>query len=99
MTNKARIYQPTKTAMQSGKARTRQWILEYDTAEARFVEPLMGWTGAVGTLGQLTLKFDSRDEAVAYAEKHRIAYEVEEPQVRKLNRRAYADNFAFTRIR
>lgn len=99
MTTKARIYQPTKTAMQSGKARTRQWVLEYDTADSRFVEPLMGWTGAAGTLGQLVLKFDTRDEAVAYADRKGIAYEIEEPQARKMNRRAYADNFAFTRIR
>lgn len=99
MTTKARIYQPTKTAMQSGKARTRQWVLEYDTAANRFVEPLMGWTGAVGTLGQLTLKFDTKEEAIAYADKRGVPYEVEEPQARKMNRRAYADNFAFTRIR
>lgn len=96
---KARIYQPTKTAMQSGRARTRQWVLEYDTADARFVEPLMGWTGTASTLGQLTLKFDTKEEAVAYAERKGIAYEIEEPHERRLNRRAYADNFAYTRIR
>jgi hypothetical protein len=96
---KARIYQPTKTAMQSGRARTQQWVLDYDTSDSRFVEPLMGWTGAAGTLGQLTLTFDSKEEAIAYADKKGIAYDIEEPQVRKLNRRAYADNFAYTRIR
>lgn len=96
---KARIYQPTKTAMQSGRAGTQQWVLEYDTADGRFVEPLMGWTGAAGTLGQLVLKFGSKKDAVAYADKKGIAYDIEEPQERKLNRRAYADNFAYTRIR
>ncbi|MFC3677327.1 ETC complex I subunit [Ferrovibrio xuzhouensis] len=96
---KARIYQPTKTAMQSGKALTRQWQLDYDTAGSRFVEPLMGWTGANGTLSQLALSFDSRAEAEAYARKHGIPYEVEEPQARKVIRKTYADNFAFTRIR
>ena len=96
---KARIYQPTKTAMQSGKAQTRKWRLDYDTAGSRFVEPLMGWTGANGTLSQLVLNFDSREEAEAYAKKHGIPYEVEEPQARKVIRKAYADNFAFTRIR
>src|SRR3546814_9766426 len=69
---KARIYQPTKTAMQSGKALTRQWRLDYDTAGSRFVEPLMGWTGANGTMSQLALSFDSRAEAEAYARKHGI---------------------------
>lgn len=96
---KARIYQPTKTAMQSGKALTRKWRLDYDTAGSRFVEPLMGWTGANGTLSQLALSFDSREEAEAYAKKHGIPYEVEEPQARKVIRKTYADNFAFTRIR
>lgn len=96
---KARIYQPAKTAMQSGKAQTRKWRLEYDTADARFVEPLMGWTGARSTLGQLNLRFDSKEAAIAYAEKHKIDYEVEEPQQRKLIRKAYADNFSYTRIR
>jgi hypothetical protein len=96
---KARIYQPAKTAMQSGRARTRHWVLEFDAAESRFVEPLMGWTGARGTGSQLLLRFQSREEAVAYAEKHGLAYEVEEPQARILYRRAYADNFSFTRIR
>jgi len=96
---KARIYQPTKTAMQSGKAQTRKWRLEYDTANNRFVEPLMGWTGARGTLSQLNLRFDSKEAAIAYAEKHKIPYEVDEPQQRKPSRKAYADNFAFTRLR
>ncbi len=96
---KARIYQPTKTAMQSGRAKTKLWLLEYDAANARFVEPLMGWTGATGTMGQLTLKFESKELAIAYADKHGIAYDVEEPHERKLARRAYADNYAFNRVR
>ncbi len=96
---KARIYQPAKTAMQSGRAQTRKWRLEYDTADTRFVEPLMGWTGARSTLGQLNLRFDSKEAAIAYAEKHNIPYEVDEPQPRKPSRKSYADNFAFTRLR
>ena len=96
---KARIYQPAKTAMQSGRAKTRLWLLEFDAAEARFVEPLMGWTGAHGTASQVTLKFESQELAVAYAEKHGIEYEVEQPQERKLARRAYSDNYAYNRVR
>ncbi|WP_430398713.1 ETC complex I subunit [Ferrovibrio sp.] len=95
----ARIYQPAKTAMQSGRAKTKQWVLEYDAAGNRFVEPLMGWTGSTTTLGQLVLKFDSKELAIAYAEKRGIAYEVEEPHERILARRAYADNYAFNRVR
>ncbi|HLT78086.1 MAG TPA: ETC complex I subunit [Ferrovibrio sp.] len=96
---KARIYRPAKTAMQSGKALTRKWRLEYDTADTRFVEPLMGWTGTRSTLGQINLRFDSKEAAIAYAEKHGIDYEVEEPQQPRPIRKSYADNFAYTRIR
>jgi len=96
---KARIYQPAKTAMQSGRAKTYIWVLEFDVSERRFVEPLMGWTGAADTLGQLTVKFPTKEAALAYAAKHEIDYDLEEPHQRILARRAYADNFSFTRIR
>ena len=95
----ARIYKPAKTAMQSGKAQTRKWRLEFEPAEARFIEPLMGWTGSTDTSGQVRLSFESREEAVAFAEKHGIAYEVEEPRPHRIRRQAYADNFSFTRLR
>ncbi|MBX3456693.1 ETC complex I subunit [Ferrovibrio sp.] len=96
---KARIYQPPKTAMQSGRAQTHGWRLDYDTADARFVEPLMGWSGSEGTLSQVTLKFDTKEAAISYAERKGIPYDVEEPHERKLARRAYADNYAFNRVR
>lgn len=96
---KARIYQPTKTAMQSGRANTRGWRLDFDTSDARYVEPLMGWTGTAGTLSQLSMTFETKENAIAYAEKHGIAYDLEEPHQRRLVRRNYADNFAFNRVR
>ena len=96
---KARIYQPTKTAMQSGRAKTHQWVLEYDVSERRFVEPLMGWSGARDTLGQLYLKFDTKEAAIAYAERNGIPFDVEEPQARRPATRLYSDNFSFSRIR
>jgi hypothetical protein len=83
-----RIYQPTKTAMQSGRAKTRQWVLEYAPETASRPEPLMGWVAAADTMNQIHLGFESRDEAVAYAKK---------PRRSKLRTKAYADNFAFTR--
>ncbi len=95
----ARIYRPAKTAMQSGRARTKGWCLEFEPAEARHIDPLMGWSGSGDMLGQLRLQFESREQAVAYAEKHGIAYEVAEPQARKQRIKAYADNFAYNRIR
>jgi hypothetical protein len=93
----ARIYKPAKTAMQSGDARTKSWVLDYEREEAPVVEPLMGWTSAGDTKQQVRLHFETKDEAVAYCERHGIAYQVFEP--RELARRtmAYSDNFAFAR--
>ncbi|BCW89359.1 hypothetical protein sos41_25200 [Alphaproteobacteria bacterium SO-S41] len=92
----ARIYQPAKTAMQSGQAKS-VWLLEFEPAEKRVVEPLMGWTSSGDTRQQLRLTFDTKDEAIAYAEANAIPFQVFEPRVRKPNIRAYADNFRFDR--
>ena len=92
-----RIYRPVKTAMQSGRARTDRWVLEFEPG-AREVEPLMGWTSSGDTRRQLRLRFDSKEEAVAYAQKHGLMYTLEEPQDREIRARAYADNFAYSRL-
>ena len=89
----ARIYQRPKNAMQSGKALLDQWILEFAPAEARRADPLMGWAGSGDTQAQVQLKFASRDEAVAYSEKHGIAATVHASPPRRLKIQAYADNF------
>lgn len=93
----ARIYRPSKTAMQSGQAKAQDWTLEFEPAEKQIVEPLMGWTSSGDTRRQLRLSFETRDEAVAYAEANNIPYQVFEPRDRKPNIRAYADNFRFDR--
>ncbi|ABF52238.1 ETC complex I subunit [Sphingopyxis alaskensis] len=90
---KARIYQKPKNAMQSGRAGTGRWMLEFAPAEARKPDPLMGWAGSGDTQRQLRLSFASREEAVAYAEKYGIDAEVMPTPVRKLKIQAYADNF------
>lgn len=89
----ARIYQRPKNAMQSGKALLGQWILEFAPAEARRADPLMGWAGSGDTRAQVQLTFASREEAVAYAEKHGIAATVHATPPRRLKIQAYADNF------
>ena len=94
-----RIYQPTRTAMQSGLANTREWCLEFAPAAARQIDPLMGWTSSPDTRQQLGLQFDTKEQAIAYAEKHGYAYAVMEPQPRAVRRRAYADNFRYDRVR
>ncbi|MBP6010745.1 MAG: ETC complex I subunit [Alphaproteobacteria bacterium] len=93
----ARIYKPARNAMQSGQAKTSDWVLEFEPEEARRVDPLMGWTGSGDMKGQVRLTFASRDEAVAYAERYRIAHQVFEPKETKRSVRAYADNFKYTR--
>jgi hypothetical protein len=94
----ARIYKPAKTAMQSGEARTKEWVLEHEPASPREVEPLMGWTSSRDTPAQVRLEFDTKEEAIAFAERSGIAYTVIEPKPRKPVRKTYADNFKFGRL-
>ena len=89
----ARIYQRPKNAMQSGKALTDQWVLEFEQSEARQADPLMGWTGSGDTQAQVVLKFATREEAQAYAAKYGIPARVHATPPRTLKIQAYADNF------
>jgi hypothetical protein len=93
----ARIYKPARTAMQSGTANTKEWVLDYEPEQPRMVEPLMGWTSSGDMKQQLRLFFDSKDEAIAYCEREGIAYQVFESKPSKRARISYADNFASTR--
>jgi len=92
-----RIFQPSKNAMQSGRGATHQWLLEYDQTVARQADPLMGWTSSRDTRQQLRLRFDTKEEAIAYCEREGLMYSLEEPRERKVRPKAYADNFAFQR--
>ena len=89
----ARIYQVPKSAMQSGKAKTDTWMLEFEQSEARRADPLMGWTGSGDTQAQVQLTFESKEAAKAYAEKHGIAARVHATPPKSLKLQAYADNF------
>src|ERR1700752_2764453 len=93
----ARIYKPSKTAMQSGIANTKAWVLDFEPESPRRVEPLMGWTSSADMRQQLRLRFDTKDEAVAYCERHGIAYQVFEWAAPTRHGLSYADNFAFRR--
>jgi hypothetical protein len=93
----ARIYKPGKTAMQSGQAKTREWVLDYEPEEPRVVESLMGWTSSGDMKSQVRLQFATKDEAVAYAERHGIPYQVQEGKQAPRRGLSYADNFSFTR--
>jgi ETC complex I subunit-like protein len=93
----ARIYKPAKTAMQSGQAGTKSWALDFEPEEARQVEPLMGWTSSGDMRQQVRLRFASKEEAVAYCERHGIAYQVFETKPSTRRTVSYSDNFAFNR--
>lgn len=96
---RARIYQPAKTAMQSGTAKAKGWVLEFAPASAREVDPLMGWTSSDDTQSQIRLRFDSREDAEAYAVAKGIGFDVTEPKPRKplIRQRGYGENFATDR--
>ncbi len=96
---RARIYRPARTAMQSGTARTRHWVLEFVSETRREIDPLMGWTSNADTQAQVRLSFDSKEAALAYARDKGIDAVVQEPKERKVNIRpgGYADNFATNR--
>jgi hypothetical protein len=96
---RARIYRPTKTAMQSGRAQARKWILEYEAATPRRPDPLMGWASADDTLNEVQLRFDTCDEAVAFAERLGLEYAVIAPQLTFKKPKSYADNFRYDRVR
>jgi ETC complex I subunit-like protein len=93
----ARIYQPARNAMQSGKARTKKWVLEFEPERPQEIEPLMGWTASSDMRQQVILDFDTLDEAVAYAKKNEIPYQLFEAQKVSAKAKSYSDNFRFDR--
>jgi hypothetical protein len=90
-----RIFQPPKSSMQSGRGKTLYWQLEYELPTARRPEPLMGWTSSGDTLNQVKIKFPTKEEAVAFAERQGFDYSVELPKPHRVRPRSYADNFRY----
>ena len=89
---KAKIYKPSKTAMQSGLKKFDKWIIEFITDDPG-INPLMGWESSSDTYSELNLEFKSKDLAIEYAKKNNIDFEVMEDQKRKITKKSYADNF------
>ena len=89
---KAKIYKPTKTAMQSGTKKFDKWVIEFITDQPG-INPLMGWESSTGTSSELKLEFSSKELAVDYAKKNKINFEIIEPKLRKVIKKSYADNF------
>ena len=89
----ARLYQRSKNAMQSGTARAGEWVLEFESHARRRPDPLMGWSGGADTQTQVTLTFDTLEQAKGYAEREGIDVHLVPPSERKLKLQSYADNF------
>ena len=89
---RAKIYKPTKTAMQSGNRNSKNWLLEFDTANTG-INPLMGWETSKDTMSEVKLEFKSREQAVNYAKENNIDFYIIEPQKRKIIKKSYSDNF------
>ena len=89
---KAKIYIPSKTAMQSGRGKLKKWILEFDTRDPS-INRLMGWETSTDTLEEVILKFTTKEKAIDYAKKNNISYSVIEPKKKKFVIKSYADNF------
>jgi len=89
---KARIYKPSKTAMQSGKRNTKNWILQFDTLNTG-INPLMGWESSKDTMSEVRLEFSSKEDAINYVKKNEIDYYIVEPQKPKIIKKSYTDNF------
>ncbi len=95
----ARIYRPSKTAMQSGPAgKAKSWILEYEPQAPKLPDNLMGWAGSGDMLQQVTLKFETADEAVAYAKRHNLDYTVQAEPKKSFRPKNYSDNFKFDKL-
>ena len=95
---KARIYRPTRNAMQSGTANTHQWVLRFIPDAPLYTDPLMGWTGMTDTKQEIRLSFATEEEAIDYAKKNGILYELDEPKLRIVKPKSYAANFAFNKV-
>ncbi|RCW85305.1 ETC complex I subunit [Phyllobacterium bourgognense] len=93
----ARIYRPAKTAMQSGKAKTGTWTLDFEPEQPRKIEPLMGYTSSRDMKSQIRLTFETKEEAIAYAQKNAIDYVVQEPKETRRRIVSYSENFRFDR--
>ena len=89
---KAKIYKPSKTAMQSGTRNTKNWLLEFDTLDTG-TNPLMGWETSEDTMSEVKLKFSTKEEALNFAKKNNIEYYIVEPQKNKIIKKSYSDNF------
>jgi hypothetical protein len=95
----AKIYRPAPNAMQSGKANSKEWLLEFEGEAPETVDPLMGWISRAGTNTQVRMYFDTREEAIDFAKRQGIPFQVRDARDPRRVIKAYADNFSANRKR
>jgi len=98
MAKHVRIFKPAKTAMQSGRAKTREWLMVFVAQDRSTPDPVIGWNGSADTQKQVTLEFDTMEAAVAHARRKGYTFTIQPPKERRIKPKAYADNFAFHRL-
>jgi hypothetical protein len=97
--SKVRIYRPAKNAMQSGRANSRKWIVEFEPSDRKEPDSLMGWNGSRDTLAQVKLRFENKEDAIAFAEREGLFYSViDDIPAKAVKPKSYADNFRFDRV-
>tara|TARA_B100000900_G_scaffold347530_1_gene312770 strand:- start:506 stop:787 length:282 start_codon:yes stop_codon:yes gene_type:complete len=89
---KVKIYKPSKTSMQSGMGNSKNWVLEFIDKKSG-INPLMGWESSTHTLSEVKLEFSKKENAIKYAKKNKLNYEVIDPKVKKIIKKSYSDNF------
>jgi len=94
MSSKVRIFRPSKNVMQSGRANMRRWALEFEPSSSRSIDPLMGWTSAADPQSMLNLRFDTKEEAIAYAERKGLEFSVDDVKERIIQLKNYSENFS-----
>jgi hypothetical protein len=98
MSKIVRIYQPAKSAMQSGRGNSRRWVLEFEPDQPQHTDPLMGWAGKGDTTNQVRITFPSKQEAIAHAKRNGWTVRVQEPVARRPRPKSYAENFAYNKV-
>ena len=94
---KVNIYQPRKTATQSGRAKTREWLVEFERQNPPKNDSLMGWIGQGDTSNQVKMRFSTREAAIEFCKKRKLDYQVNDPKKRKVKPKSYSDNFVHGR--
>jgi len=92
-----KIYKPSKSSMQSGQRNTKKWLAEYISDTKQIKDTLMGWNSSLDTKSQIKVFFDTKKQAIEWAQNNNYQYFVENQKKRKIKPKSYASNFDINR--